>query len=41
MMPYPFDCPKCDQRFWEEASLVYDEEFDDHICWQCHEEDES
>ena len=39
MMPYPFDCPKCGQRYWEEQSVVYNEDYDDTICWQCDEED--
>jgi hypothetical protein len=38
MMPYPFDCPACTQRYWQEDSIVYDDEYDDHICYQCSDE---
>jgi hypothetical protein len=38
MMPYPFDCPVCTGRFWEEESVVYDERYDDSVCYQCAEE---
>lgn len=38
MMEYPFDCPACDQRYWRENSIVWDEEYDDHICHHCSDE---
>lgn len=38
MMPYPFDCPRCDQRYWHEHSITYDETYDDTICRCCSDE---
>ena len=38
MMEYPFDCPACDQRYWRENSIMWDEEYDDHICHHCYDE---
>ena len=38
MMPYPFDCPVCGGRYWEEDSVVYDDRHDDSVCYQCAEE---
>ena len=35
---YPFDCPSCDQRYWRDDSAVYDDEYDDHICYHCFDE---
>ncbi len=35
MMPYPFDCPVCDERYWQEDSVVYDERYDDSVCFCC------
>ena len=38
MMPYPFDCPICTERYWEEDSVIYDEGYDDTICHNCSDE---
>ena len=38
MMPYPFDCPVCTGRFWADESVVYDDRYDDSVCYQCAEE---
>jgi len=38
MMPYPFDCPVCDERYWQEDSVQYDERYDDDVCWRCADE---
>lgn len=38
MMPYPFDCPNCDKRYWDESSVIDDKIYGDSICWQCAEE---
>jgi hypothetical protein len=38
MMPYPFDCPLCDGRYWREDSIMYDEAYDDDVCHHCYDE---
>jgi len=30
-----FMCPLCNELYWREESVIYDEEVDDTICWQC------
>lgn len=30
-----FMCPLCAQLFFNEDSVVYDEIYDDSICWHC------
>ena len=37
MMPYPFDCPLCTQRYWREESVMYDEGYDDSVCHHCYD----
>jgi len=32
-----FICPSCDQLFFNDSSVVYDDILDDSICWQCAE----
>ena len=38
MMPYPFDCPLCDGRYWREDSVMYDEAYDGSVCHHCYDE---
>lgn len=32
-----FTCPSCDQLFFNDSSVVYDDAYGDSICWQCAE----
>ena len=37
-MPYPFDCRRWNGRNWEEASVMYDEAYDDSVGHHCYDE---
>lgn len=32
-----FSCPSCDELFFSDSSVVYNDIYGDSICWQCAE----
>ena len=37
-MNYAFDCPLCGEQYWNDNSIVYDEGYDDQVCYHCKDE---
>ena len=38
MSEHPFDCPVCLQRYWGDDSSIYDDRYDDSVCYNCADE---
>ena len=38
MNEYPFDCPICGERYWDEVSIMHSESYGDSVCFRCVDE---